>query len=497
MNKNKANKANKSNDELAELLNNIIEKNKTLNENECKENIKNLILTYFKKRRGPKKAFKFYKVIIELYETYPLTILDLIDSIKKWGYWKDYFIILLMNKNKDLELYIYDLIIKQLEKDIDNFRNKKRISTLVKWIPKEGKSFDKKLNFIKNICQRIFPNDQPFTARRKYRKMISKMNKSLGTAEIFACSKNYDDIDFKKIPTLALKKNKNTFLKDEMAKSKLNKFLFKKYIKMNYRKFLNQVIYRKIDEFDRGILKDVWTMNRLDYYDQIKDIIGIDLKKTNVMLDMSKSMYDKKYNIISIGIALLANSFKNNVAINCHDPYLIKFSTNRFAFYENIDKITSETVYHDKININKLVEKNILKKRRKLLIITDKDIGCIDDCIDDCTDNGIDKVGNKVKIIYWKLTDNNKIETINKNDKDNDDFIIKTGNLYYHKNNTNRKIKTISKIIDKSNELDNGKYYYYHDVYEYISSNYTDCLQCVMYCIFFTIIANIIVIYSV
>ena len=59
---------------------------------------------------------------------YPDIVTELIDTIPEWGYWKDYFILLLHSKkNYELTNYIYALVMKQILSDWNNYNNKKII----------------------------------------------------------------------------------------------------------------------------------------------------------------------------------------------------------------------------------------------------------------------------------------------------------------------------------------------------------------------------------
>ena len=49
------------------------------------ENIKKHILTTFNRKRGPKKSFKFYLSIVEIYRKYPETVTNIITTVPSWG----------------------------------------------------------------------------------------------------------------------------------------------------------------------------------------------------------------------------------------------------------------------------------------------------------------------------------------------------------------------------------------------------------------------------
>src|SRR5207245_2961042 len=109
--------------------------------------------------------------------------------------YKDYFYILNFSKNTNLDDYIYNIIINQLKEYLKNIKCKKQISTLGKWLPREKSEINKKINFIDKFNSKFYPDFAIYSARKRYRKLKSMLNKNLGTLEVNLCAKNYDKID--------------------------------------------------------------------------------------------------------------------------------------------------------------------------------------------------------------------------------------------------------------------------------------------------------------
>lgn len=376
--------------------------------------IKEYVLERFSKRTGPQKSVSFYKTLVGLYESMPDVILELVDTIPKWGYWKDYFMILLYSESDELNNYIYELLIDQLNDDYDNytFNKASNISMLAKWIPRQGKSFDKKYGFVNEICRRMYPDSNLNVAKTKYRKMVSTLNKHLGTPEIYLCSKEYEKIDFNKVPSRCLHRNMKSFLGNDVTKAKLQTHLFKKYVALDFKGFMDKIIFKNSSDFEKGILLSVWNINNLDYADQIEALIGVNIKKSDVLIDTSKTMYDSKLLSISIGLALLAAYFGNKIIINAYDPYQLKI--NQFKLFETIDDISQECAYSEKMNYNKVIQDGMLTNGNSLIVITNKPY----------THESYD---SNVKTTYWHLTDDTKkMSTSNPNSK----LMVKSGNFY-------------------------------------------------------------------
>jgi hypothetical protein len=414
-------------------------------ESESPDQINRMILEKFSKKSGPQKSVSFYQSIIRLYEKYPSTTTELIETMCDWGYWKDYFMILLYSTNDNLNNYIYELCVTQINEDYENYKNEFQISTLAKWMPRYGKSFDKKIRCVKEFCNRLYPSldwnneDERNSAQMKYRKLLSTLNKSLDTVEIHLCSKEYEKIDFNKIPSRCLYNNMNRFLKNDITRSKLQIHLYKKYVKYDFKEFMDKAIKTHSD-FEKAILKEVWNINKYDFKDQIENLIGANLKSTDVVIDTSKSMYDDKLISVSFGIALMASMYENKVIINAYDPYVITFGE-KFNLFDNLNKISNECAFYDKINFEKIFEKELMK-RKTLFAITNKPYVVPEN------------YNAKPKIIYWELTKDKEVFEYTEPCKN---FFYSYGNFYKtttvvaikRKENNNK----ISKIISNSDEL--------------------------------------------
>lgn len=397
------------------MTSNMISKNSELDEiilSNDGQKIKEYILDKFSKKSGPQKAVSFYISLVKLYPSMPDIVLELIDTIPSWGYWKDYFMILLYCDNDELDSYIYELLINQLNKDFNDYQQKKNISMLAKWIPRQGKSFDKKIRFVNKISQKMYPDDDIKIAKTKYRKLVSSLNKYLGTTEIFLCSKEYDKIDFDNVSSKCLYRNMKTFMNNDITKAKLQTFLFKKYVALDFKGFMDKIVFKNNSDFEKGILLSVWNINNLDYADQIDSLLNTNIKKSDVLIDTSKVMYDNKLISISIGIALLAAYFKNKIFINAYEPY--QFNVGEFRLFDTIDNISNECAYSENINYTHIIETNKLSKGNNLLIVTNKPYNY--------------KAYNfDTKICYWQLTnDSEKM----KSNKPNNKLTVNIGNFY-------------------------------------------------------------------
>lgn len=117
-----------------------------------------------------------------------------------------------------VDTFIVKLINEQLEKDkIATFP-----SLLARWIPREKSKYKE----LFNVLVRDYYSDYFITAGENieklkkaekkacmnYRKIISSINKRLDTVQIYQCGCNYKYINYKKVTSITMNKQKNAFL---------------------------------------------------------------------------------------------------------------------------------------------------------------------------------------------------------------------------------------------------------------------------------------------
>lgn len=186
-----------------------------------------------------------YDIINELMKDAVKSLVDLEDQEHGYGSWKDikYFIQYLdtrfdIRKNMyqlPIFQYIITLVSKQLQKDENTllYHEDKTPSLLGKWLPREK---SRKFGWIAQYiaCEyysKYLNNNQntmvlstgrhisfmPSTAKKKclthYRKLLSALNRRLGTVQINQCAHSWSSINFEKsVTSETLRKQKNAFL---------------------------------------------------------------------------------------------------------------------------------------------------------------------------------------------------------------------------------------------------------------------------------------------
>ena len=187
-------------------------------------------------RCGKGEKNLFYILFFSLYKEYPMTIISLLGEIPYYGYFKDLLNIYQMNeviqselfkstydifyysylellKNKIIDLYAVQLLKDKKELE-DNSGFVPHLSFAAKYAPREGK---KKFIFVyKKLVIKLFVESN--SPKEDYRKLIVSLTKALEVPEIFMCAKRYNEINFKKVPSLCLNRFRKAFLNELVTK---------------------------------------------------------------------------------------------------------------------------------------------------------------------------------------------------------------------------------------------------------------------------------------
>lgn len=134
-----------------------------------------------------------------------------------YGSWKD-----LVNlwcavdgENTDIKCQILDLFVKQLLSDQKSAgsdeESKQSISLAAKWAPSVGVNNPRQKELAKGISFCIFGDI--FMWEKPYRKLLSKLREYLKVTERYMCANEWDEIEFSKVPSLCMQKNKKHFEK--------------------------------------------------------------------------------------------------------------------------------------------------------------------------------------------------------------------------------------------------------------------------------------------
>ena len=192
-------------------------------------------------RGGKGEKMLFYKLLLELYKEYPKTVISLLGEIPYYGYYKDFLILLEMiaplhsklefGNLFRLQSTMIDLYAAQLLKDKKELDASvgtetvprlysyavsgaiPKLSLAAKFAPREGKHFKAAH---KMLVRKLFGKSP--RAQEQYRKLVVPLTKALEVPEILMCARRYDEINFKKVPSLCLNRFRKSFLNELVTK---------------------------------------------------------------------------------------------------------------------------------------------------------------------------------------------------------------------------------------------------------------------------------------
>lgn len=387
---------------------------------------KNILYPKLKKHNG------FYIFISKLYDKYPNTTKEIIDVLPKITYYKDYLKILNLSDNNELNSYIYDVMLRQINKDIDDSKKNLPISTLAKWLPRKGREFDRKLDFVNKFGKMMFGDISKIKIYIKYRKTVADLTKKINPIELNLCSKNIEgikknNITIKNHTTYNKKYHNNDILQNVFIENMNDYVNSKKPIDLINRMMNICATVEEKNVNEINAIEKKWANSDVK---KITDDLNVDISKYIIVFDISSHLYNtmKKYIIMLATLCIYVNGY---FVINKKNPeVLYKKNTTLSDNINNIVENLSVSLNIDVSKLDKCIEKNNLK-HSKLLIITDKNINILENKILE---------HQNVEFIYLNTDKYSKIC-----DRIHSGNIINSGNK--------RKEYLINQILCKSKEL--------------------------------------------
>ena len=165
------------------------------------------MLFYAGNIRGVLGERRTFRICLEwLANNYPSIVEKNIGAIPLFNRWDSIFVLI----GTPCESYMWKFVYEQIVEDWNNYKNKKSISLLAKWMPSENAS---------SICTKrnakIARQNFNLTSRQ-YRKMLSTLRKYLDVTEIKMSSGNWSGINYEAVPSRAMMKYNNAFKKHDM-----------------------------------------------------------------------------------------------------------------------------------------------------------------------------------------------------------------------------------------------------------------------------------------
>lgn len=278
----------------------------------CEEDLETAIRILFNSRdvRGGQGERQVFRILFSyLSHTHPQLVLDLLPLVPEYGRWDDLWHLL----ESHLRSSVLTLACAQLQKDCDTDQP----SLLGKWMPSCNASskvtkFQAK-HFMKFLGMK----------EKEYRKLLSGLRNKIDIVESKICAKDWNSIDYSKLPSRAGLVHRKTFTKfdyDRYSKyvaslcvleNKINADTLYPY---DIVKQILSIEYSNISEIENGLFNAMW--NNLPNYMEDKPFQGV------VVADVSGSMHcnDKLPLAVSISLAMY-------IAEKNHGPWANKFIT--------------------------------------------------------------------------------------------------------------------------------------------------------------------------
>lgn len=265
-----------------------------------------------------------------------------------YGSWKDIkkFCHFIKNKTGDenhpLIIFASNLLLQQLIWDNNEYSHGRKISLAAKWAPREKKKhgwlFNKLALTYSHLSTDITIGIEK-KARMTFRKLLSKLNRSLDTVQIKMCNRKWDKIDFSTITSRTLYKNLKTFQSKKEFQEYYTNLRFLPAKRCHTYELVKLALNATTDE-ECAIVNKQWAEHRLMNYDLANMIAIIDTS-----LFSSENGKISLYNGIGIGIRISEKSrmpFKDGLFIYSNYGEWIKFNPSH-TFVEKVKIVSSRS----------------------------------------------------------------------------------------------------------------------------------------------------------
>lgn len=290
--------------------------------------------------------------------TYPKETSKLLSLIPEYGRWDDVYCAL-----NTLRTPVLETIEAQLKEDLLNIQDGKSISLLGKWLKRINTSSatSRKIGHITKRHLKL--------SNKQYRKLCSKLNRYLGVTENLMSSKEWDKIEYSKVPGQCLFRNRATFNKrDNERYMEWVEMAQAGKVKVNAATIYPHQIVHKIREnqvgdypdFERTITPEEAQMLWINMVDFAVDSNAI------VVADLSGSMDCLRNGVSPIDVSIaLALYFSERAK----GPYKDTFIT--FSREPTLQRIVGDNIWDRVSSIdNGLIENTDLEKVFGLILQT-------------------------------------------------------------------------------------------------------------------------------
>lgn len=137
----------------------------------------------------------------------------LVHLISEYGRWDDLMCMLDSNVNETVQAAALKVIDTQLANDYAEMQKGNGVSLLAKWMPSVNTSSKETVALAKSLVKKLSFKDD-----REYRKMLSALRKYIDVVERKMSAKQWGEIDYEKVPSVANIRYRNAFLKNDTTR---------------------------------------------------------------------------------------------------------------------------------------------------------------------------------------------------------------------------------------------------------------------------------------
>lgn len=162
------------------------------------------VLFYFRDIRGGQGERRTFRTCLKwLANNHRKAVEANLENVPFYGRWDDLYAL----EGTPLEAVALDLIRRQLLTDEEAMVEGQSVSLLAKWLKSENTSSKESVRLARKTRESLG------WSPRKYRKTLSALRAYIDVVEVKMCAKEFDGIDFQKVPSKALMTYKGAFKK--------------------------------------------------------------------------------------------------------------------------------------------------------------------------------------------------------------------------------------------------------------------------------------------
>ncbi len=246
---------------------------------------------------GERKAFRASIDYLTKLNSSGSVLMGLVKYLPELGRWDDVVYIFSKTQDKELRKEIAKILSLQLLQDTQNMKENKSVTLLAKWMPSNTATSEDTRRLAKELINYMFGKYSP-RHEKIYRKTLTNLRKNLDVVEVKMTDREWDKIDYSKVPSVAAIKYRKAFYRNDteryeayldglsQGKTKVNASVTYPY----------QIIQAYNNEYrEDTLLEEAWKA--------LPDYIGDSEERAVVVADVSGSMTGTPMDV-SISLAI-------------------------------------------------------------------------------------------------------------------------------------------------------------------------------------------------